>query len=245
MRSIDSKKREREILDLVLDSYIEESRPISSSYLCEKFHLPFSSATVRNVLESLEKKGFLSHIHTSSGRVPTQLAFRHYAQHLDREEISKDTHVELMDIAGEIDHIDDVFDKALKVLSDISGYTSLIGIWGIEEKLLFRRTRFILEQPEFEDINKLRDLFYALEVKIYELQDLLFTCIDQDLKILIGDDIGCKEISECSLITCGFKEKDLSLALALLGPMRMNYIRACNSLYSIKNSLQEAIKEIV
>ena len=195
------------------------------------------------MLESLERKGYLSHIHTSSGRVPTQLAFKQYIQNLDREDSEKKkVNTSLVDELERIDDINAIFEKTLQVLSNVSGYTSLIGIWGLEERLFFRGTRFILEQPEFEDINKLKDLFYTLEVKMCQLQDLLFSCIDQDLKIIIGDDIGCEEISGCSLIISGLKGKDISLALGLLGPIRMDYNKAYNSLYSIKSSLQEVIK---
>jgi len=100
-------------------------------------------------------------------------------------------------------------------------------------------------RSEFEDIEKLKNLFYALEVKINELQELLFRCIDEELKILIGDEIGFDEISECSLLVSGFKERDFSLALALLGPMRMNYIKAAASLYSIKYKLEDRIKKLL
>jgi transcriptional regulator of heat shock response len=185
-------------------------------------------------------------VHTSSGRVPTQQAFRHYTQHLDRDEIIKNyIDIKLLDAFESANEIDTLLERTLQVLSDTSGYTSLVGVWGSEERFFFRGTRFILEQPEFEDIDTLKDLFYALEVKIEDLHNLLFSCIDQDLKIMVGDEMGCKEISRCSMLISGIKEKELSVALALLGPMRMNYAKAYNSLYSIKNSLQDIIRDLL
>ncbi|UCC95728.1 MAG: heat-inducible transcription repressor HrcA, partial [Candidatus Omnitrophota bacterium] len=82
VRLANSREREEELLDLLVESYIQESRPISSTYLCDKYHLPYSSATVRNILENLEKRGYLSHVHTSSGRVPTKGGFKHYVSGL-------------------------------------------------------------------------------------------------------------------------------------------------------------------
>ncbi|MFH1768423.1 MAG: hypothetical protein ABH858_04610 [Candidatus Omnitrophota bacterium] len=247
MRCLDVRKREDEILDLLVDSYIKKSHPISSSSLCQEYNLPYSSATIRNVLESLEKKGFLSHPHTSSGRVPTKDGFKHYVESLskDKESLLKETLIEDLFDIDSIGDFQDILDRVLTGLSNISGYISLIGIWGEREGFFFKGARYILDQPEFEDIIKLRNLFYALEVKIDELQDLLFQCIDEELKIFIGDDIGFEEISDCSLLMSGFKEKDFSLTLALLGPMRMNYTKACESLYSIKCGLENTVKRLL
>ncbi len=245
MRWVDVKKREDEIIDLVVASYIKESRPISSSYLCEHYHLPFSSATVRNVMESLEKKGYLSHIHISSGRVPTKLAFKHYVDNLNKEEIMQDeSHTSLIDLDS-VHDFEETLNQVLDILSNISGYTSLIGVWGFEEMFFFRGTRFILEQPEFEDIDRLRKLFYALEVKISQIQNLLAEHIDDELSVLIGDEIGFEEISECSLLISGLKEDKVAVALAVLGPMRMNYIRALRSLSAVKHNLEELISKFI
>lgn len=245
MRYVDSKKRENKILGLVVDSYIKESHPISSSYLCNKYSLPFSSATVRSVLESLEKQGYLSHVHTSSGRVPTQSAFRYYVENLDREKMLKEHSDFERSEFNSFTKIQDVFNRALELLSSVSGYTSLIGISGFEGRLSFKGTRFIFDHPEFEDLETLKNLFYALEVKMDQLQDILLQSIDDDITILIGDEIGFEEISGCSLLVSGLKQENFSLAIALLGPMRMNYIGACKSLYNTRCGLADIIKEYV
>ena len=86
VRYLDHQKRQDEILELVIKSYIEEGRPVSSEYLRERFKLPFSSATLRNIMSELEDLGYLSHLHTSSGRVPTQSGFRYYVDSLMEEE---------------------------------------------------------------------------------------------------------------------------------------------------------------
>jgi transcriptional regulator of heat shock response len=244
MRYVDTKKREDQILNLLVESYIEESRPISSSYLQEKFNLSYSSATIRNVMLSLENQGFLYHVHTSSGKVPTKAAFRHYVEHLQEQKTLALAHSQLMEINSVHDY-NDVFEKALDILSDDSGYTSMIATWGFEEKLLLRGMRFIFEQPEFEDIEKVKSLFYALEVKMNQLQKLLFGYIGEDIKILIGDEIGFDEIADCSLLISGVKEDDFAFALGLLGPMRMNYSKAVNCLQNIKCNLEDAIKKLI
>ncbi|MCD6583501.1 MAG: HTH domain-containing protein [Candidatus Omnitrophica bacterium] len=240
MRHVDIRERENQILELVVKSYIRESRPISSSYLCDRFNLSCSTATVRNIMESLEKKGLLSHIHTSSGRVPTKEGFKHYIENirdglLKRGEPSLDVDINMAQ------DIEEVFDKALDILATLTRYISLIAISGWEERFLLRGVRYIFDQPEFEDINKLKALFYALEVKIDAIQELLFGYVDEQFKVLVGDEIGCEEISECSLVISGFHQKKISASLALLGPMRMDYVRAIPTLYAVRKKLEEFI----
>ncbi|MDP2922820.1 MAG: hypothetical protein Q8O30_03755 [Candidatus Omnitrophota bacterium] len=243
VKAVDTREREKEILNLVVETYIKESKPISSTHLCERCNLPYSSATVRNTMESLEKKGLLSHIHTSSGRVPTREGFKEYVGNLKEEEMVNQYPVSL-DFYDSASHgIEWVANHALDILAQSSGYTSFMAISGRDEKLFFRGARFILEQPEFEDIHRVKNLFYTLEVKLYQLQELMFHCFNENVKILIGDEIGFDEIAECSLVVSGAHEKNLSFALALLGPMRMDYIKAASCLCSTKNQLREVITE--
>ena len=243
VKKVDSLDREREILELIIKSYIEESKPISSLYLCKKYNLNYSSATIRNIMESLEKKGYLLHIHTSSGRVPTQQAFKYYVRNLKEEDFRKDIPLDLDLNSMELHNLDEVISYILEVLSKLSGYISLFTFLGKSEKFFLRGIRFIFRHPEFEDIEKLKRLFYILEVKINDLHDLLFNSLKDDFKIFVGDEIGFKEISDCSLVISALNQKEISYALGLLGPIRMNYIKAISYLSAIKNKIKDIIEE--
>lgn len=243
MKVRDNKEREEEILGLIVESHIKESKPISSAYLCEKCHLNYSPATVRNIMLSLEHKGLLSHIHISSGRVPTKEGFKHYVEHFKEEDFAKYYPMSLEPYSCSKPSIDEVVNDTLDVLARLSGYASLVAISGRDEKLFFKGMRFMLEQPEFEDIHRLRDIFYLLEVKMDVIQNLLFECIDEKLKILIGDDIGFEEFSNCSLVISGLRKEQIAFALALLGPMRMNYLKAASCLNTVRNRLKEVVGE--
>ncbi|MCF7907481.1 MAG: hypothetical protein K9L86_01180 [Candidatus Omnitrophica bacterium] len=245
VRNIDSQERENEILGLIIESYIEQSKPISSAYLCDNHKLNCSPATIRNVMLSLERKGLISHIHTSSGRVPTKQGFKHYVESLKQEELQKQQPSNLDFHSLPESNIEEAINYSLDSLASLSGYASLIAVSGQDERFSYRGMRFILEQPEFEDISKLRHIIYALEVRMIDFQHLLFDYIDENIKILIGDEIGFEEISDCSLIVSGIHEKGVALSLALLGPMRMNYSKAASCLNSVRNQLREVVEEFV
>jgi len=69
-------------LGLVVREYVLTATPVSSKCLAEQYDLGVSSATIRNELASLEEGGYLTHPHTSSGRVPTEKGYRYFVEHL-------------------------------------------------------------------------------------------------------------------------------------------------------------------
>src|SRR3954452_13623507 len=75
-------KRERRILEAVIQTYVQTAEPAGSRTLTRRFGLGVSPATIRNTMSDLEEKGFLFHPHTSAGRVPTNKAYRLYVDWL-------------------------------------------------------------------------------------------------------------------------------------------------------------------
>src|SRR2546429_9142142 len=75
-------KRERRVLEAVIQTYVETAEPAGSRTLSRRFGLGVSPATIRNTMSDLEEKGFLFHPHTSAGRVPTNKAYRVYVDQL-------------------------------------------------------------------------------------------------------------------------------------------------------------------
>lgn len=119
--------RKKKILQYVVDDYIETAVPVSSKSLTEKHMNNVSSATIRNELSALEELGYLTQLHTSSGRVPSAEAYKLYVSDL----MVKDKLT-----AKELDYIKKIFlDKAenleevirntTKVISELTSYTSV------------------------------------------------------------------------------------------------------------------------
>jgi heat-inducible transcriptional repressor len=75
-------ERQRTILNAVAEHYIGSGMPVSSKELAGAAGLEVSSSTVRNEFALLEEKGYLTHPHTSAGRVPTDLGYREFVDYL-------------------------------------------------------------------------------------------------------------------------------------------------------------------
>jgi len=72
--------RAQDILRAVIEEYVLTAQPVGSQALVDRYHLGLSSATVRNVMVELETDGYLTHPHTSAGRVPTDAGYRLYVE---------------------------------------------------------------------------------------------------------------------------------------------------------------------
>src|SRR6476619_8532125 len=78
-------ERQQAILRRVVEEFVGTGQPVGSKTLVERSDLRVSPSTVRAELAELESLGYLSHPHTSAGRVPTERGYRLHAEgELDR-----------------------------------------------------------------------------------------------------------------------------------------------------------------
>jgi heat-inducible transcriptional repressor len=74
--------RKTEVLRAVVEEFVRTGEPVGSETIAEHAGLGVSSATIRNELAALEELGYLSHPHTSAGRIPTDAGYRKYVDAL-------------------------------------------------------------------------------------------------------------------------------------------------------------------
>ncbi len=119
--------RKKKILQLVVDDYISTAQPVSSKSITEKYMKDISSATVRSELAQLEELGYLSQLHTSSGRVPSIDAYKLYvAELMDKGKLStKELGVIRGAFRNHADNLEEVVQNAVKVISELTDYTSV------------------------------------------------------------------------------------------------------------------------
>lgn len=78
-------ERQDKILDFIVREYTDTATPVGSKTMVERSDLGVSSATVRGEMAHLEDLGYLSHPHTSAGRVPTARGYRYFVEFLMEE----------------------------------------------------------------------------------------------------------------------------------------------------------------
>src|SRR6476646_1548107 len=69
-------ERAREVLRLVVESYVETGEPVGSRSKARRTTETLSPATIRNIMADLQDLGLLYAPHTSAGRLPTHAGLR-------------------------------------------------------------------------------------------------------------------------------------------------------------------------
>ncbi len=113
--------REREILHLIVRSYIECGEPVGSRTLSRMRHLSLSPATIRNVMADLAEDGYLAQPHTSAGRIPTDRAFRDFAVSVEPIPLAVDERVKMFQRMNSADTLEDKVAIASKILTEMTG----------------------------------------------------------------------------------------------------------------------------
>jgi heat-inducible transcriptional repressor len=75
-------ERRAAILQLIIDDYVRSAIPVGSENIVKTHRLELSPATLRNEMARLEEDGYISHPHTSAGRVPSDKGYRYYVETL-------------------------------------------------------------------------------------------------------------------------------------------------------------------
>jgi heat-inducible transcriptional repressor len=78
---MDATERRATVLKAVVEEYVVSAQPVASQTVTTSRDLGVSSATVRNDMTQLEREGYLTQPHTSSGRIPTDLGYRYFVDH--------------------------------------------------------------------------------------------------------------------------------------------------------------------
>jgi len=126
------------ILETIVEGYINTCQPISSQYVQKRISADLSSATIRNVMSSLEKDGFLKQVHKSGGRIPTDLGYRFYINSISSNNIvNEDVIPELEDELKTVSsNVDEILNATATMLSELSNMFSIVMISEYQNSIL-------------------------------------------------------------------------------------------------------------
>ena len=123
---MDLSERKLKILQAIISDYVRSAEPVGSRTLSKKYDLGISPATIRNEMADLEEMGYLTHPHTSAGRVPSDKAYRLYVNALmEKKELSGEEKLVIAQrLQGNINEFEKTIEHAAAVLSEITNLTS-------------------------------------------------------------------------------------------------------------------------
>jgi transcriptional regulator of heat shock response len=243
----DIQARKNEVLRIAIEGYISTVTPVSSAWIAKQSSLDLSSATIRNTLAELEQEGYLTHPHTSAGRVPTDEGYRYYVDHFLHEILLLEE--EKQRIKAEYNRealkLEMLLETTSKVLAETTHYTSIVSVDGWDNKLFCSGTSFIVSYRDYQDlqkdINKIKNILAALDQK-EQLLEVINRKLANKIDILIGNEIECSAMDGCSLVVSRYgSKKGTSGRIAILGPTRMNYNKAVSTIEYFSELMEELI----
>lgn len=231
--------RQIRLLNAIITEYIKTAEPVGSVEVVKKYNLKYSPATARNEMARLLELGFLDMLHTSSGRVPTPMAYRLFLdQIMEEEELPVLQEVAMKQrlwphrfefekllrrtVVALSENI-----KELSLATANDGYITSSGAVNI------------LDHKEFWDIDVARTSLNLLDR--FELLDEIFnrSPYTRDVRTVIGTEIGIENMENCALIFSPYQAGKRSGHVAVFGPSRMRYDKIIPAVRYAKNLIQE------
>ncbi len=230
-------QRLESVLEAVIRSYISDGRPVASKHIAaSRFSL--SSASIRNMMAKLERKGFLYKPHTSAGRIPTDRGYRYYVDWLtgqanlsSREKRTIARAIQRGKTTGAL------MRNVAQVIGSLSGQICIILSSLRDEKI---KTMDLGAASCLEDDGCWiygRDSIIGRLGSMVETRDLLRVLDNpQELRkamlgadggegILIGRENSAKGMHGCSLVWSCYEAGSARGVIAIVGPKRMEYER--------------------
>jgi len=238
---INLKDRNSFILKALIKEYTRTGEPVASEILNVKYHLGVSSATIRNDFVILTEEGYLYKPYISSGRIPTDKAWKFFIDTIfeDENDSFEQWEEKLKDQVLKIkpkpkEHIN--FIKEIKKLLDIISEEShsLSFCYLLQEDEIIKQGLKYMFAEMIEEESLSCEFFQQIAESLERLDEKLKNIkIDESPLVLIGKDnpfVRSDQFS--SLLSVVSRPRAI---LGILGPKRMPYKRNIAILRAITN----------
>lgn len=230
--------RSKTILEAAIKEYIRSGEPVSSKELAKKYDFGVKAASVRNELGNLTKDGFLTQLHTSGGRVPTDKGYQLFvASTLENVvESKKILEGHYGGLAGDLRA-----GKLKEFVNAFSGEMKLLGVGKKEkEKEAYKSgLRDLVENLDIGTKNDMTEIvkdFELLDNRIEEMREKIFNALRLP-QVFIGKS-PLTQSKNLSVVMDSFNIKDGKVLVAVIGPKRMDYDKTLKAFKNLKDELK-------
>lgn len=217
-------ERQRQILKALIEEYIETAEPVASGTLEKKYDLGVSPATIRNEMADLVETGYLKQPHISAGKTPTSEALKLYIQEMMQpEQLSVAEEVAFKEKVWDVRHeLDRLLREATRTLASTTHMLSLTAIG--DKKLYYAGTGYILNMPEFYDIDITRNLLMMLDE--FDYWESIFARMtgEEPINILFGPDFRRQIYAPYTFVFSCYKLRGGEEGcIGIVGPKRLPF----------------------
>lgn len=187
---MDLKERQEILLKHIVEDYIATATPVGSKRIIDKYITNISAATIRNDMAILEKCGYLDKTHTSSGRIPSNKAYKYFEKHFSKSKLDIEIKLKLKKVfADRHSSISSIINQSVKILSEVMNLPTI---------KLEQATNLLLKRVDLVIINEKT----ALIILITSSGELIKNIIEMHDKKNLKDLSICIRIFNDRLIDC-------------------------------------------
>ena len=227
--------RQIQILVAIIEQYAEVASPVGSVTLAKLFGV--SSATIRSEMAKLEDMGYITHPHTSAGRIPTDKGYRFYVNRLNENNDSLLEQGNLL-LNAQNNRADQSIRSAVDSLVELTGN---LGLATIGDQLYINGIYNLFSQPEFESgeaVQSVARLLDNLEPWLKEASP------NEPINVYIGSENPIGKTSGVSLIISKFSSPlSENTYIGVLGPTRQNYSKVVRLVKHTGEFLEDILGE--
>lgn len=223
--------RQDKLLNFLIKEYVKTAKPVGSASIARKGNFNLSSATLRSEMYEIEKAGYLSQLHTSGGRVPTDKAYRYFVNNLiqnDDFELASDEKRKINTAVNSTANPRLLNQNIAKTLSGLSDNVVITKI--LDDSDFYKiGLASLVEFPEFREIERIfemANLFDRFESIFDRIEKYFFSQLENEYHILIGNENPFDHIKNETMILIKYSlPNGLRGSLTMIGPTRMDYER--------------------
>ena len=231
--------RQAKILAAIIEQYAEVASPVGSSLLARAFGV--SSATVRAEMAQLEEMGYITHPHTSAGRIPTDKGYRFYVNNISSDEHTSSEKRAEKALSVRVNHGGVPEQTIRNAVDTLVELTHNLGLATIGNQLYMSGLSNLFGQPEFINGGQVQQVARLLD----NLQPWLREAApNEPLSVYIGAENPIGRSAGASLIISRFRSPfSDSSYIGILGPTRQQYRDVMHLVEHAGRSLEETLYE--
>lgn len=223
----DLTERKERLLKLIIEYYIRTAEPVGSKFLAENTDLGLSGATLRNEMRDLETEGYLTHPHTSAGRIPTEVGYKYYIGNIMKPVSPKKR------VQNEIEAIRKAEDENKARVKNLAKYLSsymggAVIVSFADDTLYYTGLSNLFSQPEFRNYAETVGMSAVFDECERYMFELLQQMKANEPSVVIGTSNPLGDSCGTVMLKIGGN------VIAVVGPMRMSYRKTIGILEFIR-----------
>lgn len=217
-----SRERSISVLRAIVEDYVDTREPVGSKAIVERHGFGVSAATIRNDMALLEGEHLIAAPHTSSGRVPTDLGYRRFVDHIS--ELPALSHAQrhaIETFLGQSEDLDQLYARTVRLLSQLTGQLALITYPDHDRMVVSGTANLVRTEQDFS--GRVVDVIDAIDEQVVVLRLLAETRRETEVAVTIGQENADFGLAEASVLSSEFSQGGSRSIVGVLGPTRMRY----------------------